>query len=411
MFASNLCRQGPGVGHLTSRIVLLPGELRHDAGVLSVPRSWSELTPGWMTAALAATCPGAVVAAVDVDDVADGTNSRARLGLRYAAGDGPERVFVKREGRMLNRLALTALGAREAEARLVGSGLDLPLEHPAFYAAAVDRRRLAAVTVMEDVTLRGARPNEATTALGVDGVRAGLLGLARMHAAYWGETLPPRLEFVRPWRLGRVWAPVSWTSLARALRILRTSGHGRLVPAGVDAGVVERGFRGWATIAASHPSTLLHGDPHLANTYTLPSGDTGFYDWQLVRSGNWSHDVGYFLVSSLSPADRRDHERELLRDYLAQLAAQGAPAPDLTEAWELYRQTPVFGLGTWLHTLSGGGFQPLDNCLAVIERFATAHTDHAHAWTPPPQRQPLATPPGLDESASDQPVATPTADG
>ncbi|WP_307838644.1 MULTISPECIES: phosphotransferase [unclassified Frankia] len=362
--------------------------------MLSVPRSWSELTPGWMTAALADVCPGALVEAVEVDDVADGTNSRARVRLRYASGAGPERVFVKREGRMFNRLALTALGAREAESRLVASGLALPLEHPAFYAAAVDRRRLAAVTVMEDVTLRGARPNDATVALDVDQVRTGLLGLARMHAAYWGGPLPDQLAFVRPWQVGRVWAPVSWTSLARALRLLRTGGHGRLIPPGVDAGVVERGFRGWATIAAKHPRTLLHGDPHLANTYALPSGVTGFYDWQLIRTGNWSHDVGYFLVSSLSTADRRDHERDLLADYLTELAGQGAPAPDFAEAWALYRQTPVFGLGTWLHTLSGGGFQPLDVCLAVVERFATAHADHTRTWSPPPppQRRPAGTP-------------------
>jgi hypothetical protein len=397
------------VAHLTYDEVVLSYAgrpwLGHDARVLTVPRSWSELTPGWMTAALGAACPGAVVEAIELGDVADGTNSRARVTLRYAAGAGPAQVFVKREGRLLNRLALTALGAREAEPRLVASGLELPLEHPAFYAAAVDRRRLAAVTVMEDVTLRDARANEATRALGVDGVRTGLLGLARMHAAYWGKSMPHELAFVRPWRLGRVWAPVSWASLARAVRILRSGGNGGLVPAGVDAGVVERGFRGWATIAAEHPRTLLHGDPHLANTYSLPSGVTGFYDWQLVRTGNWSHDVGYFLVSSLSTADRRDHERDLLADYLAELAGQGAPAPDFAEAWELYRQTPVFGLGTWLHTLSGGGFQPLDVCLAVIERFATAHADHTRSWSPPPppQRRPAGT-----HLATDHDAPTPT---
>jgi hypothetical protein len=377
--------------------------------VLSVPRGWSDVTPQWMTAALADSCPGAVVAAVEIGDLVDGTNSRGRVRLRYAAGSGPQRVFVKREGRLLNRLALTALGAREAESRMAAGGPVLPLEHPAFHAAAVDRRRLAAVTVMEDVTLRGARPNDATVPLAVDQVRDGLLGLARLHAAYWQNPLSKSLDFVRPWRLGRVWAPISWASLARALRLLGSGGHGGLIPAGVDAGVVERGFRGWATLAAAHPRTLLHGDPHLANTYTLPGGATGFYDWQLVRAGNWSHDVGYFLVSCLSVADRRDHERDLLGDYLAELAAQGAPAPSLDEAWELYRQTPVFGLGTWLHTLSGGGFQPTDACLAVIERFATAHADHGGAVAQP-RRRPAVALPGPRPPRSAQPVRTsPTA--
>nr|MDT0666006.1 hypothetical protein [Micromonospora sp. DSM 115978] len=192
-----------------------------------------------------------VVSSVALGDVVEGTNSRARASLRYASGQGPERVFVKREGRMLNRLALTALGAREAEARLVGSGAELPVEHPAFYAAAVDRRRLAAVMVMEDVTLRDGRANDDTVALTVEQVRSGLIGLARLHAAHWGRPLPTTLGFVRPWRLGPVWAPVSWASLARALRLLRAAGHSTLLPTGLDAGVVERGFRGWATAAAA----------------------------------------------------------------------------------------------------------------------------------------------------------------
>jgi len=347
--------------------------------VLSVPRSWAELTPSWLTEALAGAFPGAVVEAVEPRDVVDGTNARARIDLRYSTGDGPERVFVKREGRLLNRLALTALGAREAEARLAG-GPDaaparLPLDHPAFYASALDARRLAAVTVMEDVTLRGGRPNQATVPLSVEEVRSGLRGLARLHAEHWDRPLSPPLDFARPWRLGRVWAPVSWGSLARALRLLRAGGHGKLIPAGVNAGVVERGFRGWARTAAAHPRTLLHGDPHPGNTYALPGQETGFYDWQLVRTGNWSHDVGYFVVSSLAVDDRRAAERDLLADYLAALAAAGGPAIGFTPAWALYRRTPVFGLGTWLHTLAGGGFQPLDVCLATIERFAAAYAE------------------------------------
>src|SRR4030095_9936501 len=123
-----------------------------------------------------------------------------------------------------------------------------------------------------------------------------------------------------------------------------------------------------ARLGAFHPWTLLHGDPHPGNTYTLPGKVTGFYDWQLVRSGNWSHDVGYFLISSLAIHDRQAYERDLLHDYLDTLASQGVTVTGFAEAWALYRRTPVFGLGTWLHTLSGGGFQPVEVCLATIER-------------------------------------------
>jgi hypothetical protein len=328
--------------------------------VLTVPRTWSEVTPAWMGAALGRTVTGARVV-----DVVEGTNSRAVVELEYGGSRrgsaGPSRVFVKREGRLLHRLALTALGAREAEADLVGHGPALPLEHPAFFAAATDRRRLAAVVVMEDVTLRGGRPNSALAPLSAEQVAAGLDELARLHAAFWDAPLPP---FVRPWRLGPAWAPVARAGFVHALRTLRRAGH----PLGVGAGEIERGFRAWARIAAAGPPTLLHGDPHPGNTYTV--GNTvGFYDWQLVRSGSWVHDVGYFLISSLAVADRRAHERALLAGYLDALGRRPA------DAWRLYRATPVFGLGSWLQTWAAGTFQPRDVCLATIERFAAALHD------------------------------------
>jgi hypothetical protein len=330
-----------------------------------------------MTAALGTQFPGVVVGDVRVGEVAEGTNSRARVELGYRTGPGPESVFVKREGRVLNRLALLALGALESEAHLFESGARLPLEHPRPFGAAVDRRRLATVVVMEDVTLRSAHPNEAILPLTVGQVRSGLRGLARLHAEYWDRALPEPIRFLRPWRLGKIWAPVSLASLVRALHLLRSGGHERLIPAGADAATLERRFRQWATIAVTGPQTVLHGDPHPGNTYALPGEATGFYDWQLVRTGSWAHDVGYFIVSSLDVADRRAHERSLLGEYLEDLRGGGAQSPHLADAWDLYRQTPAFGLGTWLHTLSGGGFQPVDQCLATIERFAGAYADHA----------------------------------
>lgn len=276
---------------------------------------------------------------------------------------------------MFNRLALSALGALDSEARLFDSGVRLPVESPAPYAAATDRRRLATVVVMEDVTLRGARPNVATVSLTPAAVRDGLRGLAGLHAAFWDRPLPASLRFLRPWRLGVGWAPVSWLSLTWALRRLRAGGFAGPLPPGLDASTLERRFRAWAATAAAGPQTLLHGDPHPGNTYALPSGATGFYDWQLVRTGNWSHDVGYFLVSSLGVADRRAHERELLGGYLEELGKGGVVAPGFATAWALYRQTPAFGLGSWLHTFSGRGFQPVEVCLATIDRFAAAYVD------------------------------------
>jgi Phosphotransferase enzyme family len=328
--------------------------------LLTVPRSWAEVTPAWVGAAM-----GRPVAGLGFEDVANGTNSRARITVRFADDDECLALFVKREGRVLNRLALTALGAREAEADLARYGVELPVEHPEFYAGAVDRRRLAAVVVMEDVTGRGARPNSAVRPLTLDQVASGLRELAALHAAYWRRPLP---GFVRPWRVGRPWAAVAWAGLVHARRKLRRLGQ----PLDVELVDVEHGFRGWAALARRGPQTLLHGDPHPGNTYATDTG-TGFYDWQLVRAGCWVHDVGYFIVSSLTVADRRAHERDLLDGYLDALSRRTGDPP--RHVWPQYCATPVYGLGAWLQTIAAGTFQPVDTCLVTIERFAAAYRD------------------------------------
>jgi hypothetical protein len=334
-----------------------------------------------MTGAMSRRCPGVSVAGVSVEDAVDGTNRRARVRLSYGRGSPPEApgsVFVKREGRLVHRLALVALRALTTEARLALSGADLPVEHPAAYYAAIDLRRLAAIVVMDDVVSLGARPNLATTPLAVGEVRDGLEGLASLHAAFWDRPLPASLGFLRHWRLGRSWAAVSAASLARGLRRLREAAPSAVLPPGLTALHLERQFRRSAALAASGPQTLLHGDPHPGNTYALAGGRTGFYDWQLARIGNWSHDVGYFMVSSLSTGDRRDHERELLGHYLESLGRSGvdpAALPATGAAWQRYRATPAFGLGTWLHTISAGSFQPVDVCVSTIGRFAAAYED------------------------------------
>ena len=112
--------------------------------------------------------------------------------------------------------------------------------------------------------------------------------------------------------------------------------------------------------------------PHPGNTYAIGAG-TGFYDWQLVRRGSWVHDVGYFMVSSLTVADRRTHERDLLAGYLDTLARHTGDRP--RDAWPQYCATPVYGLGAWLQAIAAGTFHPADTCLVAIERFVAAYRD------------------------------------
>ena len=69
---------------------------------------------------------------------------------------------------------------------------------------------------------------------------------------------------------------------------------------------------------------LSHGDPHIGNTY-LDAGRPAFLDWQGVCIAPPMDDVAYFIGGALSVADRRTHERDLLKLYLSAAAAAGGP--------------------------------------------------------------------------------------
>jgi hypothetical protein len=105
---------------------------------MRIPREWEDVTPEWMTAALARHHPGAVVNDVTIVTRDDGTNRRARLGLAYAAGSGPATVFLKAHA-PAHRLVHLRNGNLFGEARLFKAGVPLGVDHPVVYTSIVDR--------------------------------------------------------------------------------------------------------------------------------------------------------------------------------------------------------------------------------------------------------------------------------
>ncbi|HEV7359968.1 MAG TPA: aminoglycoside phosphotransferase, partial [Mycobacterium sp.] len=115
---------------------------------LSVPKTWDDMTPDWMSTALAADFPGAQVDTVTVELRDDGTNRRARLGLTYRDSEGPATVFVKAADPHHKALIRLTSGMFH-EPRLFTCGAELPLEHPAVHTALIDEADYDFVLVME----------------------------------------------------------------------------------------------------------------------------------------------------------------------------------------------------------------------------------------------------------------------
>lgn len=344
------------------------------AAVLTCPSSWDRITPEWMSTALAAHFPGVVVADVAVDLRDDGTNRRARLAVTYASGTGPATVFVKAADpahKELIRLTSGMFG----ESRLFMSGLDLALEHPVVYAASIDEDAYDFVLVMEDLAARGADPRDSLRPLTPEQAASGVRALGRMHGRYWGERVlrHPNLGWLEPFLPfdGLQYAP-----LPSALARLASDTPSTVLALEIDH-LVEQVWKPYIRTLTTSPQTLLHGDPHIGNTYVTPDGELGFLDWQMVRHGNWSLDLGYFLQGALIPDDRRAHEGELLDEYRAAL---GLPADELPSSEEVrlrYRASVAHGLTLWLCTASadGGLWQSPEVAVALAQRYAYAYAD------------------------------------
>ena len=205
------------------------------------------------------------------------------------------------------------------------------------YAAVIDEPGLDYLVLMEDLLARGADPRDATRPLTVDQVARGLRGLARLHSHVLGQGAGlPALGWVQPFMAVEGWqAPIKagiLTGLERAAAVV--PGEVRSL-SGEE--LVDDIWARYVGTLSEGPQTLLHGDPHIGNTYVLPDGEIGFLDWQVVRRGHWSHDVGYFLQSALTEDDRRRSEADLVEEYRRSLDVPDDSRPTAEEAWLRYR--------------------------------------------------------------------------
>lgn len=340
---------------------------------LSLPQGWDDITPEWMTAALARHHPGAIVDAVTVALRDDGTNRRARLALTYSAASGPATVFAKAVDP--EHAALVALtSGLYHEPRLFTSNVELPLDHPTVYTALIDEDRSNFVMIMEDVVARGADPRDSTRPMTVDQVASGVRGLARMHSRFWGERLDahPTLNWLESF--------VAFEGMQYAPLHIAHERLGDSVPAeilamnGTDL-FVDVWARYIGTLTRS-TETLLHGDPHIGNTYVLPDDEVGFLDWQMARRGNWSLDLGYFLQGALTIDERRNAERDLLAEYRSALALPADELPSVEEVLLRYRASAAHGLAIWMATASGGdAWQSAEISTTLAQRYALAFVD------------------------------------
>lgn len=318
---------------------------------------------------------GVHVSAVEIVDETSGSANRLRLRLQYEKDQEalPERMFMKRHRADFN----FPVEMYSTEVRIYRDVLPrTEIEQPAVYAVENDPGDAEFAILMEDLSLRtDTRVGFVLDPTTPDDVDSLLETLAGLHSTWWGDD---RLSRELPWLTTptanapmRFWADIG-PRLTR--RHLRDGRRAELVDK--TRWPEERWWPAFAALLAadeSGPHTLLHGDVHASNVYYRDAGPGGLLDWQLALRGCWALDVTYFMITALTPDDRRTHEAELLRGYLDRLRAAGVAAPVFEEAWLRYRQNVLYGVLMWLITPDGVHTDAAQRCF--LQRCLTAAED------------------------------------
>ena len=271
--------------------------------MLRTPESAADITLDWMRHVLAQDRPGCAPVSIEVEPDYGGPSLLgriARVKLTYATlGCEPSSVVVKFQAGHSDREALIY---RLLSDKQIGC---VPRVFGAFEHGTL---------VMED--LSPARAGSQVEGCSLQQVRDVLSMLADIHAAFWGNSKSPSIQPGQFEAAIRANAAQCWEPFKRRYRALL----------GDTMADFEWVWRHAAAVSAhrlSEPATLFHGDVHPENLFFRQDrpGKPVLIDWQLAGRGLAANDVSFFLVKSMSVAQRRENEAQLLQDYFERLPA------------------------------------------------------------------------------------------
>ena len=351
-----------------------------------LPRSASELTAEWLTAALgdAASAP---VARFSLDTIAQGVGflgELARVTLEYATpGAGPRTLIAKLPTTNdQNRMVAVVFQLYQRE---IGFYQEMArhsvLRVPQCYFVHFDATEGRFALLLED--LAPMRVGDQLASCTLDQARLALRELARHQARWWQS---PQLDAFA-WlpsvdcEANRGLAPM----YSGALPLFLEHTAGRLSERVRETACrVEEHILPALTAYTERPATVLHGDYRLDNLFFGEDGNSlAVIDWQIMSRGPGIFDAAYFLGGSLEPDVRRAAERDLLREYHEHLLAGGVGDYDWDTLWEDYRRSmaflmyiPVVGVGDVLDLTNERGVALFN---AMTNRYCTAVED-LEAW-------------------------------
>jgi len=271
---------------------------------LHTPTSAAEITVDWLNNVLAPAGSGGRLISIEVDPDYGGPSllgKIARVRLNYATpGCEPSSVIVKFQAQSSDWEAQIYRLLAEKHVRSV----------PKLFGA-FERGTL----VMEDVS--PAQSGSQLEGCSLPQVRDVLALLADIHARFWGA---PRAPMPEPGQF----AAVIRFNMAQCWELFKHKYRELLADAAADFAWLWQHADAVAAHRLAEPITLFHGDVHPENLLFCQErqGKPVLIDWQLAGRGLGANDVSFFLVKSMTTAQRRANEERLLQDYFGLLPRQ-----------------------------------------------------------------------------------------
>ncbi len=341
-------------------------------GSLELPLTIEEISPEFLSAALAERFPGVGVSGFNIVNVHHGFTTIVRLDLEFEEGGKvagvPSRLILKGGFEPTTRgiAGDFAIGPflMETGAYKVMKP-DLGLNMPDCFFAQVDVEAKQVILLMEDLLERDARFGHGLVPHTVDQVRRRLTSLAEFHARSWGSgELEGRWAlFARnPARIFRgyidhVAQPEEWKKFCGLPRgaAVAVEFH--------DRDWVVRAMDYMTGLSDSLPNCVIHGDTHAGNLFEEPDGTPGFYDSLPMRTAPMI-EISYFITNVLDHGERRRNDRDLVAHYRDVLLRNGVAAPSLDELMHQFAAFLPFGFATFM----------VNSTTYQTESFNTAHT-------------------------------------
>jgi len=296
------------------------------------PTTADDITPEWLTTALAPRYPGVEVYAIEVVERHDLTNAHARLRVSYHDGNGaPEMLFCKLPPTDERRDQIIATGMGWREARFYAEmAPSIALRVPDAHVTLTADDGMFAI-LLEDLVTTGCEVSDGTWTIPADAAAGAIEDLAALHIRYDDAV---RRAAEAPWV--QVSRPTS-DYAAPMLRFGIEHHRDRLTNAFVEIAELyldqhDELQRLWH----EGPPTIIHGDVHIGNLF-LDHGRVGFLDWGIINVNTPMRDISYLMTMAMSIEDRRAHERDLLRLYLDVRKVAGATEITFADAWRAHR--------------------------------------------------------------------------